>query len=483
MEELKQGLSKSKYSLSIDNTTIAGVNICAMQVKYLKEIKMAINEIITEIKNNIIGLKLLKESSDGETLYNIIKADLLGTNEDIRNNFSGVTHDRGSNIIGKDIGALKQMKEDLNKFIFDLSDSCQSLNLALTKSLESLPEDTMKFIDKIHSYFTSPQRVSLLANIQEEEGLQQYTLCHYVKARWLSLGSSLKRLLKIWNSLKLHISQDNPPGIKKDDSRNFLVFLCDDLFYLKMVFLSGVISKMNSNSIYFQNQSLEVDNLAHRIKLCVQEIAELFINHNMLPKNISSILDLSWKTDQLYLMTQDDFIANIASEFDSNLSNILKAPTEMKNLFVNFCQNFLKSLLEWLITYLPLRDKIINILDFVSIPPMGREFKDKVLMFNREFNLVPPSEEQTLVAEINDLMTLNIAWVRIDSKGPSLKMWDIIESTYVKLDDNSKRFSMLPSIIRTAHTLPTSSSNIEQSFSFMKLLKSDLRCQKKPCAL
>ena len=478
-EELKNDLRSNKYSFSIDNTTITGINVCAIQARYPIPKEGPNHEIVTEIKNRIVGLKFLKESSDGETLYNILKEELFNKDMNIKNNLSGVVHDRGSNIIGKDIGALKRLKEDLDQSIFDLSDPCHSLNLALTKSLDSLPSDTMRFIEKIHSYFSSPQRVSLLNHIQDEEDLQQYTLCHYVKTRWLSLGSSLKRLLVIWKSLELYMSQSNPPGIKKDDDKNFLAHLSDDIFHMKIIFLSGIINKINSTNVYFQNQSLEVDNLAYRLKSCINQIAELFLKQTELPDDISNLSNLAWNTDPTYMINEDEFIANIALEFDNDILKVMKAPVEFKNIFVEFCQNYLKSLLKWLLEYLPLKDKIIDVLDFVSIPSNSREFKNKVLVFNSEFKIVSKEEEQMLMAEITDLMSLNIGWVRVESKGSSLRMWDIIESTYVHTDQNSgfisKRFPLLSSIIRTAHSLPTSSSNIEQSFSLMKLLKNDLR--------
>ena len=49
-------------------------------------------------------------------------------------------------------------------------------------------------------------------------------------------------------------------------------------------------------------------------------------------------------------------------------------------------QAFLKALLQYLLEYLPIEDKIINLLDFVDIPQNSTDFKDKVLIFNDTWN-------------------------------------------------------------------------------------------------
>jgi len=54
-------------------------------------------------------------------------------------------------------------------------------------------------------------------------------------------------------------------------------------------------------------------------------------------------------------------------------------------------------------------------------------------------------------------------------KGSSLTIWNLIEQT------NGNAFPCLLKIVRFAYSFAPSSANIEQSFSFLKLLKLDLR--------
>ena len=56
---------------------------------------------------------------------------------------------------------------------------------------------------------------------------------------------------------------------------------------------------------------------------------------------------------------------------------------------------------------------------------------------------------------------------------------DLIDSSFNHVDPKTKkviqRFSLLSVIFRTVHAFPTSSGNVEQAFSLMKLLKGPLR--------
>ena len=89
----------------------------------------------------------------------------------------------------------------------DLEDPCHSINLSLSKALETLPKEVTKFIKKIHSHFSYPQRVAYLCKVQKENNFEVLSPVHFVPTRWLSMGQSLARLLHIWNSLQEYMKQ------------------------------------------------------------------------------------------------------------------------------------------------------------------------------------------------------------------------------------------------------------------------------------
>jgi len=68
IDELKENLQNKRFSFSIDASTVAGENLCAMKVRFLdKEFEAQEKEWRTKIKNQIIGIKKLEQSSNALT--------------------------------------------------------------------------------------------------------------------------------------------------------------------------------------------------------------------------------------------------------------------------------------------------------------------------------------------------------------------------------------------------------------------------------
>ena len=86
-----------------------------------------------------------------------------------------------------------------------------------------------------------PQRKAFLSKIQRNENFDELSLKKYVQTRWLSLGTSLKRLFKIWPSLIEYFKQPKVLSKKKEESHKkmFQETLNDYVFKLKLLFISG----------------------------------------------------------------------------------------------------------------------------------------------------------------------------------------------------------------------------------------------------
>ena len=201
LEELKNDLEESPFSLSLDNSTIARINICALKVCYLKQFEDEKGFKRTHIQNKILGIKYLKESTTAKTLFETTQQKLFDLSEEVKANFVGFVHDHASSLSGPQNGLGQLMKENLHHPFLDLKDPCHSLNLVLSNSFENLPSEMTKFVEDIHNHFSSPQRVAYLNNLQKGKNMKVLNLKHYAKTRWLSLGQSLTRLLEIWESL------------------------------------------------------------------------------------------------------------------------------------------------------------------------------------------------------------------------------------------------------------------------------------------
>ena len=296
IEQIKDDISQSPFSLTLDNVTLAGKSICGLQVKYLKKYISEGNMQRTSIENRMIGLKHLEESSTGEALFQVVKEKLLDFSSEIKINFKGLVHDHASNLSGSNIGLGALLRKDLDHYFMDLEDPCHSLNLTLVKSLKTLPKRIMKFIKKLHKHFSWPQRRAYLSKIQRENNFKVISPIHYKETRWLSLGLSLHRIILIWESL-IKYMRDKPKfsGVKPATYNYFIELLEDKVFRLQIMCLTNIIDKISLMNTKFQSQSMEIQNLKNEMNKCILKIMDLYILPEEAPLHTCYLKEKGWQ--------------------------------------------------------------------------------------------------------------------------------------------------------------------------------------------
>ena len=475
IDELKKDLEESPFSLSIDNSTIARINICALKVRYLKEIPDVNGLKNTKIMNKVVGIKYLSDSSSSQTLFDLTQEKLLSLSPKVEANFVGLAHDHAASLSGPKKGLGELLKQKLDKPFMDLKDPCHSLNLVLTKSFSKLPSSFLEFIDDIHHHFSSPQRIAFLHKIQKENILRVLGLKHYVKTRWLSLGLSLERLILIWDPLILYMKQEpNFTELKKTQFEKFLLQLKDNEFKMKILVFSCLVAKMNAVNVIFQNQSLEIQHLKNQIQHCIREIGSLFIHPDHTVTNCLDLEENDWSiADQAKpkFLSPKDFISTLSAELDPRISEIDSWSEGSQNEFTETFQCYLCETLRLLLKYLPYKSSLINVLDFVTMSAPSKELKQKIITFNNFFEIIGSDQMVYLTNEIGRIITEDdFVWMKKSSKNSSLQLWDFIQDN---CNENHK--DLLSKIFKTAHALPTTSAGIEQSFSWLKLIRNVLR--------
>ena len=177
----------------------------------------------------------------------------------------------------------------------------------------------------------------------------------------------------------------------------------------------------------------------------------------------------------------DDLLYAISIELgEIKFQNIQELEnTEIKANLVKTFRDFLKSLLEKLLEYFPIEDKLIQGLSFLSLDDAKDNIKKNIHQLNRVYGIVLPEDEKFISGEVNDLKSQQINWIRKESNSSSLKFWNLIEQTFNQRESDTNqtkhRFPILSKIFRTIHSFAPSSANVEQCFSILKLLKSNIR--------
>ena len=498
-EELINQLRKSPYSIIVDNATFGGENLSAIKVKYLdSEWSEEFNQRLSIVQNKIVALNNLKESSTGQALKRLVEEKLF-IDLDIQKNMIGFAHDNGSNLKGENIGLSSLIKQDGCVFL-DLCDPCHGLNLSVKNSLKELPNSIMLFIQTISSHFSSPQNKMTLRNIQRENQYKELSPKHLAATRWMSLGQVLERLIEIWESLityfdlleekknqnvrKKRLNKGNLGEITTENSqRKFTTkeikeLLEDESFYLQVLLLSKIIRIANNYNIKFQDQQMSIAKLKIYCNEVYDALSELVFNsemHQMDKVNILSQDFQDWNVHDKYFMKPQEFVWNITELFSEKFKSLLNFPSQHLIDMVRHLYDFIGRILNSFKQYLPLENDLISVLDFVELKDGYVGLKEKVKRFIKFFDLIKTEEERNrLTEEFLRLKNINIDYYR-DPERNNLWMWDRLEHV--------EKLEVLPKIARFAESLPTSSATVEQSFSIIKLIKTDKRNRLKELSL
>ena len=483
LDHIHEELSKILYSFSIDNTTLGGENFCGIKVKYLTKDEMG----KAKVNDKFLGLTKLEEKSNGETMRKIVQEKLFWSST-IKRNLLGMTHDRGSSIVGGNVGLISLLEEDIQSKISSLPDPCHSLNLVIKNSLDCLSEEIRSFIADIHTHFLSPQKKAKLRRIQQENNLPVLNPKKYVKVRWLSLGLSLERLIKIWDALKLYIDQIKRPKerklrkgrkrrkgknngeLKSIDVNKFDALLNSPLFASEIRFLSFITTKINFYNQKFQNPYLEPQKVGEISQEAFYFFANLVVLPCILDLSKESLLGFDWEDEEIYkdhCLGVEEFIENLVFSFPEELSTLKNLTSMEKDEFCGIFLPFLRRILNLMIFYLPLEEEVMNNLAFVEMRGPFSIFKNQMLQFNKRFNIIKEDQLSALTSEFNQLQAKTLNYFhQINDNNSILALWDIVED---------HGYVLIPLIAKAAMILPTSSSNIEQLFSIFKQVKTLIR--------
>ena len=484
-ERLYKDLENSPFSLSLDTTTLMGDQILAIRTRYLKEIyDETLKTHIPTIQNHILAIENLRASSIGQVFYDIVEERAL-YNETLKNNLVGLCHDGASNLTGKEKGLAGLIGKNIKENFYDLHDPCHCYNLALEEALNTLPEDIMKLIVNLHSHFNhSSQRQVELNMIQEEAGLPVLKLKNYAKTRWLSVGESMERAVRIWDSLVLyfeHIAEKKgkfklkkkteTPNLSKT---NFLKLLKDEELRATMKIISIIILKLNSFNKRLQTHKLEIQ----RLKFIVYETLNLFMSFLL---NANNHINEAWLSEFTNLedipedsfKNPSDLIDSLQNMYPNELKDLGMSESLLKQTIGRHIKGFLFTLVESLIERLPLFSPIFNCIDFVHLRDESKIFEEKIRLFAKELSGLNEEEESLLTDELIKLKTFGQPYFTNQTKS-SLLLWKLIEE---------EGFVILPFLAKKAQAIATTSADVEQAFSYVKLIKTDKRSQLKPSTL
>ena len=176
------------------------------------------------------------------------------------------------------------------------------------------------------------------------------------------------------------------------------------------------------------------------------------------------------ENQNLWFLNTNDFIKKLKTEYPSQMSKLRILTIDQEESFAQIFRVFAAKLLDLMIFYLPLEDNIIETFDFIQDISNYGDLLGKTLEFNNYFKILEESQISDLKNEILKLTSQKRS--RYDQGATNMiEVWDKLEEDV----SNGYQFSLLPKLVKIAQSLPTSSSDVEQAFSGIKLIKTLLR--------
>jgi len=464
--EIFDQLRSSPFSISIDESSdLYGHSYLAVCVRLLEDANYS------KLTSKLISIIPVTDSSEGETLYDKLKKEIL-IDAHIERNLMGIVTDEGPNMAGKYSGVSARLCKDY-PYAINALDLSHLYHTIFKKSLKGFPDKVLDIINGISKHFAySTQRKALLKKMQISRGSQQLGVLHYVETRWLSMEQSLERILEIWDILASYFEKY---GTQKEK----LYFIPENQVYLHILY--SLAYKLNACNLFFQKDNLFYDGVVEKIKSSFVIFANMVLSPETRSLKFEAQLALPFEK-----MTNKDFvegkfhleiheILGNDQEFEEQITTsqsekvkklFEECGSDRKKEILSAARKFILLSLKYMKTKLPYQNEIMNDIQVIFLKEFDR---DKRLRLQNRFNNIISSEKMRN-AFINELENLQYNFDDISSavkmrRVSPLETWKTLEEDY----------PTLCILARALFVLPCSTVDVERIFSSLKNIKNSKR--------
>ena len=316
-------IQKSAFSLATDASNDTNdKKIYPLVVSYF-------NEEDGKIKTTLLSLLQSSDATAGEAIYKMINAELLclKISWDRCVSFSS---DNAANMIGKNKG-LTAFISNKNPHIKFIGCCCHLLHRALQKASKvAIPVDIEFFVIQIYYYLDkSSKRKHELVAYQQLCNEKIHKILKHVNTRWLSLETSLGRIIEQWEPLKLFF---NPEDNTSDKSMQYITIkemFLDNKTKLYALFLSNIIPQFNNINKSLQQEKTCIHVLKETLFSLYFNLIARFVTPAAVEKS-DSILSLNYKKPKNQKLN-DDIVIGAKTRQYLNTSGL--SPEEKEQFF------------------------------------------------------------------------------------------------------------------------------------------------------
>ena len=219
-------------------------------------------------------LKVTK--ADAVAIYGAIIKLFVDNQIDYKSNLIGFAADGAAVMHGKNRSVAVLLKNECPN-LFTFKCICHSFALCSSYACRKLPATVETMAREIYAYIqNSPKRSEKFSEIQILLNDKPKKILHPSQTRWLSLEVVVKRLLQLYDSLKMYfiyaVNAD-----KLENAQTILNYLEEPVNELFLKFLSSILPSINNLNRLFQSESSQIHIVYTEVRRLVLNILDCFI--------------------------------------------------------------------------------------------------------------------------------------------------------------------------------------------------------------
>lgn len=357
--------------------------------------------------------------------------------------------------------SVKTLLENEVKGIFVMKCICHSLALCASYACEKIPNFVEDLVREVYVYMKySFKRQTEFCEFQIFVESKPHKLLHPSKTTWLSLHSSVKRMIEQYQALKLYFQSQYLIDKKAEQ---IFSKLSNKFTILYLHFLDFVLPMLTNLNLLFQSQSPQIHTIYYKISTTYKAILDCYLK----PEYIQStdVSKLQYRNPSNFLPSEEIYLGSVcavAFSIENDFSN------QDKHEFFTNCLNFYIECSHQIYKRFPFNSdhmkllKSISVLDpknikkTISVAPIVANFS------KLNINMNDIDREWRLLRNHNLNFNLDL-----------MEFWKTVKD--LRNRDNLEEFSILNSFVSYVLTLPHSSASVERLFSSINLNKTKIR--------
>jgi len=460
LQILHNKLKAVYFSIIVDEVSdLSKKKFLAIMVQYLDSEEGIVCKLVC--------LKECSLDTSADKLFEVIQEEVLS--KDFSENLIALVSDGASVMNGIHNSILSKLKFFYPNLWY-LHCICHCLHLAASNATEKLPSYALKFVSQSYKYFSkSPKRTAHFETIIAGMDIKIKKLLKSGKTRWLSLEAAIKRILELWDPLKVYFEEASVNDLHK--------LMEDPSLKIYLEFLSVFLGRINALNRYFQKEVSEIlEAKNHLFKAYVNMASHIFnltvnADEPMKPLDATTIfnLNLSQKLTN-YLMTPHE----VNKHFQEVFGNVIHLNVVDEHERLVICkkfQDFILQILKEFKYYLPFDDKVLSKIS--CLDPDNFSNQDWLDLAHLFPNIIKPEEFHLFFDEVSS-WALDIEKLKLQKNNfLDESRFDVV-SFFSNLQI-IRTFPLMSKLAKAILSLPLSSASVERVFSQFKLIKNERR--------